>query len=159
MEMFIVTVIVAILSTTLFLSFSRGIQKAEFDDQLNTIIRIMEKVRGYSLSNVLVNELESAPAEYYLLIIAEDYIQLEVYAEDGSKETLNYYEFEGDYKTDAENPLYVYFFPPYGELCFSNDAQCENEETEKSFIFQSADGLQKKTIRLNIHGGYPEVEE
>lgn len=154
-ELMIAVIIIAILSMALFVNFSGAVLKARFDDELTSISRMVEQARGYALSNYLVNDDESTPAEYYLLSFRRSRIVLSAVAEDGTREELESHSFDTSFSLNTT--LAVYYFPPDGSVCFSAD--CSDGLTESSLIFSDTDGTYSSTITISVYGGFAEIEE
>ena len=153
-ELMLVVVIMAILSTALFLTTQRGILKAEFDDQVTEITGLIEKARGYALSNYLVNDLE--PAQYYQLHIEATRIRLIAVGESGTNvsETLETLTYESDFRMGGATS--IYYFPPNGDVCFTKT--CTGTTTYKSLTFHDPDYTYQTKFTVTKYGGYPEIE-
>jgi len=152
-ELFLVIIITAVLSTALAVSMQKTTLKANFDDQVLNIRRLVEEARGYSLSNYLVNDL--APAEYYLLSVTTTDLSLSAVADDGTTEELDSLTFATGYA--MSEPMTVYYVPPYGEVCFAYP--CDGVLTEDSMVFSDTNSTYEAMITIDIYGGFAEIEE
>ncbi len=152
-ELMIVVMIMAILSVALMVTTQRGILKATFDDQVIEITGLIEKARGYALSNYLVNDTE--PAEYYRLRVQTGQMSLIAMGETDS-ETLVTLTYEGDCSMSTNTS--VYYIPPNGDICFNSS--CSSSTTSKTFTFSSDDYDTYQTqFTITKYGGYPELLE
>lgn len=152
-ELLLVIVIMAIITVGFALSMQKSTLKSTFDDQVLNIRRIIEKTRDYSLSNYLVNDDLDAPAEYFRLSLATNSASVVAVAANGDEESLDSYVFQSGFAMGSE--LEVYYFPPYGEVCFSSD--CSDVLPEASTIFKDADDTYEAEITINTYGGYPDI--
>jgi prepilin-type N-terminal cleavage/methylation domain-containing protein len=151
-ELLIAILIVAILSIALLTNFQRSRLKANFEDQVTNIVRIMEEVRAYSRTGILVNGTD--PANYYLLTIGSGELTIDIFS-DTSHETISEYELDAGFETNGADRE-IYFFPPNGEICFSK--YCTDSTTEYTFTVQDTSGTYTQDITINIYGGYPELD-
>lgn len=151
-ELMLVIIIMAVLSMALLLTVQRGVLKATFDDQVVEITAMIEKARGYALSNYLVNDTE--PAQYYRLYIQTSKIRLIANGETDS-ETLETLSYESGFSMDSSTS--VYYFPPNGDICFNTG--CTGSTTSKTFTFRDTNSTYQTQFTITKYGGYPEIEE
>jgi type II secretory pathway pseudopilin PulG len=153
-ELMIAIMIIAILSISMVVNFSRSEQKAIFDDYRAQILAVMQQARGLSLSNILVEESTREETDYYVLELKTDGITLTAWGVDGSDVDIVDFDFEEGYEFTTDT--YIYYFPPFGDICFTNDPTCSGGTTGKTFTFQSTDGNYSQRYAFTIYGGYPE---
>lgn len=154
-ELLLAIIIIAVLSMALLTSFRNATLKARFDDELTTINRIVGKARGYALSNYLVNDDTSKPAEYYLVSFTVNDIGLAAVATDGTVEKLENHTFNTAFAINT--PLDAYYFTPDGNVCFSAD--CSDGLIEDTVIFSDTGGTYSSTITISVYGGFVEIED
>jgi len=152
-ELIVVITMMAILATILAVSFQNLRLSSRFNDQKVKIVSLIEGARSQALSNILVNG--TAPTSYYLLDIESTAITLTAVAEDATSETLKTLTLDSD-MTLATVPLEIYYFPPYGDVCF--DSACADTTTiSKDFTLSDSTGAKTATFTLNVNGGYVDV--
>ena len=160
-ELLITTTVVAILATVAAFSFSGAKNGATFNDQKTKVVDMLQQARSYSLSNVLVDSGTGEATDYYRLDIGENTLTLTAVGTSGtiSATELDSIELLDGYRIEFSSgapDLEIYYFPPYGEICFSA-SNCSDSTTEKSFVLSGPDE-REATITLNVFAGYPEVE-
>ena len=150
-EMMIVTVIVAILALGLLFAFQGTKDKADFSNQQTQVVNLIQEARGLSLSNLMVGD---EIAQYYLLSVQRGSVTLSSVAESGTLLEVGMVTFEGDVSVPRGTTFDTYYFPPYGDVCFSEDCAA-TDPTEDTFTL--TDGVNESDITITIYGGYPEV--
>lgn len=156
-EIIIVIMVVAILSTGLALSFSNGRGQAAFKDAQYQITNIIQEARALSLSNVLIEDT-GVEADYYLLDITASELTLTAYGM-GESAAVEH-EIQSVTLSDGveiDSGLQVYYIPPYGDLCFTYAGICNYTTTESSFTLIRENSDQTATFTLSIYSGYPEI--
>jgi len=146
-EILIVMMILGILAIGISINFEQSKKKAYFNDAELVVTNLIQRARGLSLTNLLVNGTDIAL--YYELSAGADYIQLEAVS-DSNSELLEYIEFEHDIEIDKN--FIVYYYPPDGEVAISTG------DSTIQFTLESPDGYYT-IYRIDNIGGYPEIEE
>jgi len=153
--MLIVITIMALLSMAMAFAFSGARDNANFNDQKLAVTNIIQEARGLSLSSILVETASGdEPAYYYYLAITEDDITLSAVTEDSDTTKINSLTLEEGFEIDQ--PVDVYYFPPYGDICIGR-FDCSASVTEEVFTLTSEEG-REATFTISVYGGYPEVE-
>ncbi|MEK7146233.1 MAG: type II secretion system protein [Patescibacteria group bacterium] len=150
-EILIVVILMGILTATVAVSFTRSKDKAVFRDNQTQIINMFQKARSLAISNLLT---EGDEAIYYLVEITEDFIYLWTEGEAGGSEELDRFYFDDDITVTPA--LEVYYFTPYGDVCF--DIDCTDTDTEKTFTISSTSSTgYTATISISTFSGLPEL--
>ena len=155
-EIIIVIMMIAVVSVGLAISFGGTKTKVEFEAYETEIVNIMQVARGKSLANTLVGEDEET--DYYLLDVNTDGMSLTAYGvdygESGAADPIEISSFTLEDGYEINREFEVYYFPPYGELCFEVD--CSGTSSSKQFRIDSPNSEYFTRYLLNLHGGYPE---
>jgi prepilin-type N-terminal cleavage/methylation domain-containing protein len=155
-EILIVMTILVVISTSLALSFGDSKQKVVFNDYEQQIVNMMQQARGLSLANILVAEDEET--DYYQLSFARTGLTLTALGvgddagSDPTEEEINSLNFSEGYNFDLA--FDIYYFPPFGDICFSSD--CSDGESLQRFTFSLDESDFSTEYIFNIQGGYPE---
>lgn len=150
-EILIVVILMAILTMTVAVSFDRSHDKAVFRDNQTEIINIFQKARSLAISNLLT---EGDEALYYLVEITEDFIYLWTEGAAGGSEELARFYYDDD--ITVEPALEIFYFTPYGDVCF--DIGCTDTDTEKTFTISSTSNTgYTATISISTFSGLPEL--
>lgn len=150
LELMIVITIMAILTMALVFSFNNATLKAKFDNEKTKITNIVAQARSKSFSNILLESGEVA--EYYLLTIDTTKSTLTAVNETTS-EIIDTFDYEtGIFITDK---IEVYYFPPYGEVCFDIDCVSTEESistrlTDNNSVYMSTISIYQGSGRLNL---------
>ncbi len=150
-ELMIVLVIIAIITTALVLSYQQLNLKVRYDTHVNNIVRIFQEARSRSLSTVLIEGTE--PTEYYLLALNNYGIELIAYSEN-LEQVIEVYDFDEDIEISDE--WEVYYFPPSGDLCFGS-ANCAGNTIELSTVLEDDSGSYSTRFRMELNGPHLEV--
>lgn len=157
-ELILVITLLAILSTAVILGWRQNQIHAQFRDLETKIISMIQKARGLSLSNLTIeNADESIPVEYYLLNISETSLSIQAIGQDSAAtaEEIDVLEFPEGFSLDTT--FEVYYFPPYGEVCWESDCPDDFEE-EKTFTLSTEFSNENQEFGISIYGGYPELQ-
>lgn len=146
-EILIVVTIMALLAMAMSISFSGAKDRATFDDQKVKIVDLFQKARGSSLSSVLVG---TEPVDYYRVYVIRTGITLTAYAGINTELIDSLTFTDGVY---VSSPTSVYYFPPYGVVCFTSD--CHDTIASGTFTLRNAAG-ELTIYRVYRHGGYIE---
>lgn len=153
LELLIVIVILALLSLLMAFSFNGIRNSVKFDNAKNDLVNIIQKARSLSLSNILIND--TTPTDFYLLTLAPSGATVKAYGINSSgvevNDTLETLTFETGITLGGTQK--VYYFPPYGDVCFS--AACSETDTSKSLTFSSE--KESVTITIEKSGGYVNI--
>ncbi|MBT4385113.1 type II secretion system protein [Candidatus Peregrinibacteria bacterium] len=173
-EVIVVTSMVAILSMGFALNIDKIRKRGNFHAVQNEIVGVLQNARSLSLSNQLrTNEGDGIdyPVKYYRIMIKENGLGLDAYldmpgADPLPQENLTLVDFDSMTEEDfsiidnmvADRNLLVFYFPPYGEICFNNK-DCSSASIEKTFRFHTDDDEFATEMTLSIHGGTVEINE
>lgn len=138
----------ALISIAMALSFSGAKDRANFNEAEIEMLDLIQKARGSALSSVLVG---TDPVDYYELDFEESGITLTAVSETGTSEEIDGITFEPG--ITISTAFEVYYFPPYGDVCFSSG--CSDTVEGKNFTLESNIG-ESVTYRISRYGGYPE---
>lgn len=154
-EVMIVTILVGILSVGLSLSFGGIRESTAFGQHQTRVVEIIQKARGLSLSNRLLND---QPIDSYFLYITNEGIALHVTGPGGVEEVDRFDFDRSNWDFQIDTVFDVYYFPPYGDICFTES--CNSGLTSRSFHLYSPSNPELDTqITIDIYGGFPEIDE
>lgn len=161
-EVLVVTIIIAILSMAVALSFQGTRDKIAFDNTKNEMVSFVQKARSLSLANLLIED--TYPTEYYKLTINEDGMEIVAYGESGtvseSIDTLELTEGHGIYPYSADVGMPIYYFPPFGDICLTDElSDCDTAGTTREFMLYNAEGTREVEFVISTTGGYLEELE
>lgn len=128
-EVLVVSMMIGILAMSMAVTFSGSKQSAQHRSTQDEVFNLIQKARGLSFSSVYVNGVE--PLDYYVLQFDAQEVQLNAIG--GSEtEPIDSIELPEELmftigETYREvNEMALYYFPPYGTLCFvENEADCD----------------------------------
>jgi len=149
-ELLMVIVLVAVLSVLLVTSFVSLSSNARFNNAKTQIVSMIEKARSLSLSNILINDTE--PTDYYKLTLTGGTVTIDAYGST-SNESIATLSLDTDFSFTST--LDVYYFPPYGDVCF--DASCTDPSTTAAVVLSNADSTKTATFTFDVNGGYVNV--
>jgi prepilin-type N-terminal cleavage/methylation domain-containing protein len=171
-EVIVVISMVAVLSVGFALNIDKVRTRGNFHAMQNQIIGVLQSARSLSLSNQLRYSDEYGgdyPVQYYRLMVKENGLGLDAYlnvpgADPLPQETLKLIDFD----TEAEEyeiidnmavdrNLLIFYFPPYGEICFNKT--CTSSDQQQTFRFFTADDAFASEMTVSVHGGTVELNE
>lgn len=154
-EMMIVVVIMAVLSMSIALAYQKIHLKMRYEANVTALTALFQQARSVSLSTILINGTE--PAAYYKLTVQRGYARLDAYAAD---ETTSKLIERVDYDSGmniSTAALFVYYFPPNGEVCLDNSS-CTGAASG-SVTFEDTGGTYATQFSVTAAGAYVDVEK
>lgn len=150
-ELLMVIVLVAVLSVLLVTSFVSLSSNARFNNTKTQIVSMIEKARSLSLSNILINDTE--PTDYYKLSLIDGMVTIDAHGPTLSESIAT---LSLDIDFSFTTTLDVYYFPPYGDVCF-NASDCSDLSTSAEVVLSNADASKTATFIFDVNGGYVNV--
>jgi type II secretory pathway pseudopilin PulG len=148
-----VIVLVAVLSVLLVTSFVSLSSNARFNNTKTQIVNMIQKARSLSLSNILINDTD--PTDYYKLTLTGQTVTIDAYGTvPTNTESIGILNLDTDFS--FASTLDVYYFPPYGDVCF-NASNCSDSSSTAAVILSNADATKTATFTFDVNGGYVNV--
>jgi prepilin-type N-terminal cleavage/methylation domain-containing protein len=160
-ELMVSTAIIAIISVTTALTIQTTRVRSAFRNYETQIVHLAQQARSASLSNLRIGGLEDIESSeeviHYQLAIRGAGVQLNAVGETLVEE-LGIVNIADDPSIEIGPIFDVYYFPPYGDVCF-NPSCTPDPITEKTFTINSIYTDIYTEITIDVYGGFPEVEE
>ena len=160
-ELMITTLILGFLAVAGSISVQKSRIRATFRGYETEIIHLVQQARSSSLSNLRIGDEDDLGATeevvHYELLIQEEGITLNAVGDTISKE-LGVVDLSTDDDVSISTEFEVYYFPPYGEVCFSPSC-LDGGLTEQSFTLDSEFSDMYTQVTIDVYGGFPELEE
>lgn len=173
-EVLVVSMIIGILAITMAVSFSGSRENAKHNSNKDEIYNFFQKARGLSFNSVFVNGSEEL--DYYLMTVGEDEMTLVAVGTGSETEEVASVDVADDLMITFENyyegasEITLYYFPPYGTLCFQDDLSgCDEKPTWATvevgdtiyveLISENGEEEYNVVFSIDKHGGFVEIEE
>ena len=146
MELMIVVTIIGLFSLGIGLGAGAFRESVEFNTYKNKITDLIQKARSYALV--------AGETEIFLVEIRENTVTLQSQNEEGQIENLESLELSNGFTLSPETLLY--YFPPDGQLCFSETC-LDTDPAQQSFFLSGREGTLEIEFKMDSFGGYPEL--
>ncbi len=155
-EVMIVTIMIAVISVGVSLSFG-GIRKSTaFNEHQTRVVEVIQKARGLSLSHRVHN---NEPIDHYKLGL---YRYKAILTSDGpgGVELIDEFKFDTTvWDIEIDVPIDVYYFPPYGDICFTPNCDGTDPTSKTINLYSTSDPNYITEITIDVYGGFPEIDE